>query len=67
MSINFPLRRYIDDTHVRYNWVRMPLKSDFMDTLKRYERLPLSNTEEALAMKRIEKAASSEGAKSILN
>ena len=51
MSITFPSKRHIDDTHVRYNWIRMPLKSDFMDILKRYERLPFTRTEEALAMK----------------
>ena len=50
MSIHFSLKRYIDNKHVRYNWVRMPLKSDFMDILKRYERLPLTKTEEALAI-----------------
>ena len=45
----------------------MPFKPDFIEVLKRYSRLPFTKTEEALEMKRHEEAATTEGAKRILN
>ena len=66
MSIHFTQKRLIDKEHVRYNWVRMPFKPDFIEVLKRYSRLPFTKTEEALEMHRIEEAATAEGARRIL-
>jgi len=60
------VKRTIDTNNIRYNWVRMPFKPDFIDMMKRYARLPFTNTEEALEMKMIEEASSTEGAKRIL-
>ena len=44
----------------------MPFKPDFIEVLKRYSRLPFTRTEEALEIKRIEEAATTDGAKRIL-
>jgi hypothetical protein len=44
----------------------MPFKPDFIDMMKKYSRLPFTDTEEALEMKLLEEAASTEGAKRIL-
>ena len=45
----------------------MPFKPDFIEILKRYSRLPFTNTQEALKLKRLEEAASQKGAQMILD
>lgn len=44
----------------------MPFKPDFIEILKRYARLPFTNTEEALKLKRLEEAATATGARKIM-
>ena len=44
----------------------MPFKPDFIEVLKRYARLPFTNTKEALKLKRLEEAASATGAHRIM-
>ena len=44
----------------------MPFKHDFIEILRRYARLPFTNTEEALKLKRLEEAATATGAQKIM-
>ena len=67
LSIHFTIKRTIDSDNVRLNWCRMPFKPDFIEILKRYSRLPFTNTQEALKLKRLEEAASQKGAQMILD
>ena len=67
LSIHFSIKRVIDEENVRLNWCMMPLKPDFIQILKRYSRLPFTNTQEALKLKRLEEAATEKGAQMILD
>ena len=58
LSIYFTIKRTIDKDNIRLNLCRMPFKPDFLDILKRYTRLPFTNTEEALKIKKLQEAVS---------
>ena len=51
LSIHFTVKRTINETNVRYNWVRMPFKPDCMEILQRYSCLPITRYEDALELK----------------
>ena len=48
LSIHFSLKRIIENGNARHNWARMPLKPDFIETLKKHARLPFVNTNKSL-------------------
>ena len=52
LSIHFTVKRTINESNVRYNWVRMPFKPDFMSIIQRYSRLPITRVEEALELEK---------------
>ena len=67
LSLHFAIKRTINEQNIRLNWCRMPFKPDFLEILKRYSRLPFTNTQEALKLKRLEEAATEKGAKILLD
>ena len=50
LSMHFTLHREIDLEHVRFNWIRMAFKPDFIEILEKFQRLPFSNPGQALQM-----------------
>lgn len=48
MSIHFTMSKRLNDRVLRLQWVRMPLKTDFIDTLSSLGQLPAKNQTEEL-------------------
>ena len=48
MSMHFTMSKRLNDRVLRLQWVRMPLKTDFIDTLSSLGQLPAKNQTEEL-------------------
>ena len=48
MSMHFTISKRLNDRVLRLQWVQMPLKTDFIDTLSMIGRLPAKNQTEEL-------------------
>ena len=43
MALHFTIQKRLNDRILRLQWVRMPFKQDFLDTLQTLGRLPVKN------------------------
>jgi len=46
------IKRVINESNVRYNWVKMPFKPDFIEAMNDYYCLPVTSTEDAQRLRK---------------